>query len=101
MIDRNRLLSMGYYNKAASFTGSDGNKCYRIEKFMQEETIETTSDSGEVVTETSSVKKLMATIWPGPFSFENTPDEKKQKNIAEFSDAGLQELVDWMNQLDI
>lgn len=86
MIDRSRLLSLGYYKKAASFTGSDKNKCYKIERFREED---------------SEVDLFKATIWPGPFSSENTPDEQKQSKLAEFTEEGLMELVDWMNSLDI
>ncbi len=101
MIERKRLLSMGYYNKAASFTGSDGNKHYRIEKYMEDHTTETVNDAGETLTETEQIKKLKATIWPGPFSFENTDDDKKQSKVEEFSEEGLQALVDWMNSLSL
>ncbi|MCR4567136.1 MAG: hypothetical protein K5769_03730 [Pseudobutyrivibrio sp.] len=85
MIDRDRLLSIGYYKKAPSFTGSDKNKHYKIERFKPED---------------ADADQFMATIWPGPFSSENTPDEKKQSRLAEFSEEGLQELVDWMNQIE-
>ena len=86
MIERKRLLSLGYYKKAPSFTGSDKNKCYKIENIHPEE---------------SEDDLFQATIWPGPYSSENTPDEVKQKNTAPFTEEGLQELVDWMNQIDI
>ncbi|SDI69878.1 hypothetical protein SAMN05421493_12312 [Pseudobutyrivibrio sp. 49] len=86
MIDRGRLLSLGYYKKAPSFTGSDKNKCYKIERFREED---------------SEVDMFKATIWPGPFSSENTPEESKQSKLAPFTEDGLQELVDWMNSLDI
>ena len=49
MIKRDRLLSLGYYKKAPSFTGSDKNKCYKIERFREE-------DSEEDL--------FKATIWP-------------------------------------
>ena len=86
MIERKRLLSLGYYKKAPSFTGSDGNKCYKIEKYQEE-------DSEEPL--------FKATIWPGPYSSENTPDEQKQCKTASFTEEGLEELVAWMNSLDI
>ncbi len=86
MIDRGRLLSLGYYKKAPSFTGSDKNKCYKIERFREED---------------SEEDQFKATIWPGPFSSENTPEESKQSRLAAFTEEGLQELVDWMNSLDI
>lgn len=99
MIERKRLLSLGYYNKAASFTGSDKAKHYRIEKYIEKQATETVNDAGETVTEIEQIKKLKATIWPGPFSFENTDDDKKQSKLEEFSEEGLQALVDWMNSL--
>ena len=77
MIERKRLLSIGYYKKAPSFTGSDKNKCYKIEKFVEE-------GAEEPV--------FKATIWPGPYSFENTDDELKQSKTAPFNEDGLQEL---------
>ena len=86
MIDRGRLLSLGYYKKAPSFTGSDKNKCYKIERFREED---------------SEEDQFKATIWPGPFSSENTPDDAKQSKLAPFTEEGLQELVDWMNSLEI
>ena len=82
MIERSRLLSLGYYKKAPSFTGSDGKKCYKIEKFQEE-------GSEEVL--------FKATIWEGPFSSENTPEENKVSKKAPFTEEGLLELVDWMN----
>ena len=86
MIDRGRLLSLGYYKKAPSFTGSDKNKCYKIERFREEN---------------SEEDLFKATIWPGPFSSENTPDDVKQSRTAPFTEEGLQELVDWMNSLEL
>lgn len=86
MIERKRLLSIGYYKKAPSFTGSDKNKCYKIEKFIEEGTEE---------------PLFKATIWPGPYSFENTADELKQSQTAAFTEEGLLALVDWMNSIEL
>ncbi len=86
MIERNRLLSLGYYKKAPSFTGSDGNKCYKIEKYTEEG---------------SDTPQFKATIWHGPFSSENTPDDAKQTKLADFTEDGLESLVEWMNSLEI
>ena len=86
MIERKRLLSMGYYAKKAVFTGSDGNKNYRVEQYIPEE---------------SEDKLLKATVWPGPFCFDKTPDDKKQANTAPFSEEGLLQLVDWMNETSV
>ena len=86
MIDRKRLLSLGYYAKAASFTGSDGHKNFKVEKFVDEATEE---------------KMVKATIWPGPLCFDKTEDEKKQTQSAAFSEEGLMDLVNWMNATEV
>ena len=56
---------------------------YRVEK------IEDPSDATQTL--------LQATVWPGPYAFAKTPDEKKAHHTAAFSEEGLQELVDWIN----
>jgi len=86
MIERSRLLSLGYYKKAPSFTGSDKNKHYKIERFHPED---------------SETDQFKATIWPGPFSSDSTPEDQKQSRLADFSEEGLQELIDWMNSVEI
>lgn len=89
MVERTALLALNFYKKAA-FTGSDGNKRYRVEK------IEIATD-----TEGETEVKLQATIWPGPFAFAKTEDEKKRRQTASFSEDGLQELVDWINATEV
>lgn len=86
MIEKKRVLSLEYYKKAASFTGSDKNKNFKIEKYVPEE---------------SEEKLLRATVWPGPLCFDKTDDEFKQVNTAEFSDDGIGILVDWINSTKI
>jgi hypothetical protein len=86
MIERKRLLSLGYYKKAPSFTGSDKNKCYKIEKFQEE-------GSEEVL--------FKGTLWAGPFSFENTPEEAKLTHTEPFTEEGLEALVAWLNETNV
>lgn len=82
MINRKELLSLNFY-KSKPFTGSDGKLRYRVEK------IEDPDDATQTM--------LLATVWPGPYAFAKTPDEKKAHHTAAFSEEGLQELVDWIN----
>ncbi len=42
--------------------------------------------------------RLEAYLYPAPFSFDATPDEKKLKTEFEFSDNGYAEAVAWMNE---
>ena len=85
MVDVKDLLQMSYYEKSP-FTGSDGEKRYRIEKIIEGE--------GE-----EEVKKLQVTLWSGQFAFDLTPDEEKTTHTEEFSHDGLSRIVEWLNNV--
>lgn len=40
---------------------------------------------------------ILAIIWPEPFNFEVTPDEKKHSREFPFTVDGIWEAVDWLN----
>ncbi|TCL60674.1 hypothetical protein EDD76_102374 [Kineothrix alysoides] len=42
--------------------------------------------------------KLETIIWPEPLGYAKTPESKKQHKEFEFSQAGLEEAIDWMNE---
>ena len=86
MIERKRLLPIGYYKKAPSFTGSDGNKCFKIEKYQEEGAEE---------------PLFKASLWKGPFSSENTPDDQKLIMTAPFTEEGMDTIVEWMNNTNV
>ena len=79
MVERNRLLSLSYYEKAP-FTGSDRSLRYRIEKH-----------------ETEGNKQLIVYAWNGLYSYECTPHEEMTTHLADFSDDGLDDIVSWLN----
>lgn len=86
MINRNDILSMEYLKKT-EFTGSHQGMRYRIEGVME------AMDGGE------EQKRLKVTVWPEPFNFFTTPEEQKTSALFDFSDDGVQDAVDWMNNL--
>ncbi len=43
-------------------------------------------------------EKLEAYLYPGPFGFDATPDEKKLKAEFEFSKEGYEQAVSWMDE---
>ena len=43
-------------------------------------------------------EKLEAYLYPPPFGFDATPEEKKLKSEYEFSDEGYGQAVSWMNE---
>lgn len=75
------LLSLGFYEKSP-FTGSLGDLRYRLEKTEDEE----------------RGKALLLTTWPGPFAFDTTEDEKKERKTFPFSEEGLAEVTDFLNE---
>ena len=42
--------------------------------------------------------RLEAVIWPEPYGYGATPEQKKQRMEFDFSAKGLEEAVDWMNE---
>lgn len=83
MVDKKDILSLGYL-ALAPFTGSDASLRYRIEKVNVD---------GE--------DYLQASAWNGPFSFDNTPEEEIRTKQSDFSDDGVQLLVDWLNEGEV
>ena len=41
---------------------------------------------------------IRAVIWPEPFSFASTPDEKKEQADFPFDKEGLQKAIQWLNE---
>ena len=61
---------------------------FRDPKFLYD--IKSFYDKGAVL------KHLKATIWPEPFCFEKTADEKKESKEFAYSDEGLLALHQWL-----
>ena len=99
MIKRPDLLALEFY-KSRPFKGSDKGIRYMIEK----QTVEIEPEGGaaaddgaeDVQKETKTV--LTAYIWPEPFCFEVTPDERKGSKQFDFSEEGLCEAIAWLNE---
>ena len=79
MIKREDILSLEYLKKT-EFTGSHQGMRYRLECISSEEG-----------------KKLLTTVWPEPFNFVTTPEDRKQHEVFEFSEDGITDAVAWMN----
>lgn len=80
MLSREDFLSLNFVKKE-DFTGS-----HKGMRFMlHQEPVE-------------DEKKLKVYIWGEPFGFEATPDEEKRSALFEFSEKGLGEAIDWMNE---
>lgn len=80
MIKRDDILSMEYLKKT-EFTGCHQGMRYRLEGVKGE--------NGE--------KLLKCSVWPEPFNFFTTPDEKKESARFSFDEDGVTDAVSWMN----
>lgn len=79
MIKTEDILSLEYLKKT-EYTGSHQGMRYRLEKTVREEKT-----------------KLLVTVWPEPFNFVTTPEDKKQHEEFDFSEDGITDAVAWMN----
>lgn len=93
MIQREDILSMEYLKKT-EYTGSHQGMRYRLEK-KETEVTEGTDETKE----TKVIKELLVTVWPEPFNFISTPEEKKIKKKFSFDEDGVVDAISWMNDL--
>ena len=80
MILREDILSMEFLKKS-EYTGCHQGMRYRLEGISGEEG-----------------RQLKVTIWPEPFNYLKTPEEKKQSRLFVFAESGVEEAVTWMNE---
>ena len=80
MLSREDFLSLNFVKKE-DFTGS-----HQGMRFMLHQA------------EADDEKKLQVYLWGEPFGFEATPDEQNISRLFAFSEDGLAEAIDWMNE---
>ena len=81
MIDLSGLISMPYLKKSR-FTGSYKGMRYALHKKEAED----------------SETLLEAVVWPEPYGYDATPEEKKSGECFPFSQEGLTLAVAWLNE---
>ena len=87
MITSEDILNMNFYKKE-KFTGSYQGMRYLIQK----DPAPSPEDAEK------SVDLFRVYIWPGPYNFETTEDEKKTSVTFPFTPEGKQQVVDWLNE---
>ena len=99
MITGDDILNLNYYKKE-KFTGSYQGMRYLIKK---DKTEVPTADSvaeenANSATATVSIDIFHVTIWPGPYNFAATADDKKTCQTFPFSQEGKEQVVNWLNE---
>lgn len=80
MIDKDHFLNLNILKKE-DYTGSMEGMRYRLIKAADEE----------------DGPKLRVTVWPEPFCFDKTPEEKKLVRDFAFSEEGKADAAEWLN----
>ncbi len=80
MLTRADFLSLNFVAKE-DFTGSYKGMRFMLHKEVAEEE-----------------KKLKVYVWSEPFCFDATPDDQKLSELFAFSEEGLAQAIDWMNE---
>ena len=81
MIERKDILSIPYLKKT-TFTGSHQGMRFRFALIKSEE--------GE---------RLEVCAWEAPYAYDFTAEEKKQRKNVDFSEEGIVEGIQWLNEL--
>lgn len=81
MIMRKDVMPVNFLKKE-NFTGSDRGMRYRMEK-----------TDGEEKT------VLTVTVWPEPYGYDATSEEKKTRKQFDFSEEGIEQGVEWLNKM--
>ena len=76
------IYKLNYFTYNRAFTGSYGNMRYRLvrKKVGDEEAV------------------LSAEVYPQPYCWEETEDEKKQIRDFAFTEEGRSEMIEWLNR---
>lgn len=91
MIDLHGDISIPFLKKSR-FTGSFLGMRYQLQKL--DKVVEEATEEKPAKTE----PVILAVIWPEPFNFEVTPDQKKHSCEFPFTTDGIWEAVDWLNE---
>lgn len=79
MIEREKFHVLNYIKKEEYTASMDGMR-YMLKK-----------------KETEEGTKLEAIIWPEPYCYAKTAEEKKQRALFEFTQEGVMQAADWLN----
>lgn len=80
MINKEEFHVLNFVKKE-EYTGSMDGMRYMLKKKTQEED-----------------PLLEVIIWPEPLGYAKTPEKRKQRKDFVFTEGGLEEAVDWMNE---
>ncbi len=91
VLERDRFYSLEHYVYGEAFYGSYRSRCYRLAMEPMENLRFTPKEKwGE--------RTLRAWVWPGPYAFDETEDEKKEYRDFPYTEEGLDQAVEWLDE---
>ncbi|SDZ91752.1 hypothetical protein SAMN05216349_102253 [Oribacterium sp. KHPX15] len=111
LIEKTDIMHLGFLKKE-SFTGSSEGMRYRMSKVVYkdpdtellkkieagEADYPVDKKTGEkIMNPTKERLRLGVWVWPEPFSFDKTPEDKKLYKELAFDEAGVMEGLAWLN----
>jgi hypothetical protein len=90
-IENKDSYGITWYEHALAYYGSHRGMRFRIARDpMEDVSLAPADKKGEAT--------FKITIWPEPYSFDNTPEEEKETNSFPFDEAGKEEMIKWLNE---
>ena len=81
MLDKEKMMPFNFLSYGGVITGQQRGMRYRLKRVGEKPDL-----------------KLCATVWPGPFGFDATPEEKKTDEDFPYSPEGRVAAIEWMRQ---
>ncbi len=81
-----------FYNKKAVLNASFGGMRYQVEQAK----LPPANPDAIEGPESEEIQVLRGTVWPEPFCFEKTAEEKKTIKDFVYTEEGLDQLYDWL-----
>lgn len=91
-IDRKDLFTLTHYEYGEAYFGSYRGMRYRVAR-------DPFKDVHFAPEEERYDAQLSATVWPGPYSYADTAEDKKETKLFPYSEEGMGELVAWLNEV--
>ncbi|WP_026671207.1 hypothetical protein [Butyrivibrio sp. AD3002] len=91
-IEKKVFFNLKHYEYGEAFFGSYKGMRYRLAREPLENVVFTP------VEQRNPESRLMATVWPEPYSYHDTEDEKKISEKFEITEEGFDAAIAWINE---
>ena len=91
-IDKKVFFNLKHYEYGEAFFGSYKGMRYRLAREPLENVVFTPVD------ERNPDARLMATVWPEPYGYFDTDDDKKASEKFEITEEGFDSAIAWINE---